>query len=132
MTYCQLSGRSLVCKPLFMNGLWVGQILSVCAQCLKQLKNNICSKLIIFLTTALSCSIIIFMTIRQAIQTELKRRGWSHYRLAKELEGKIPARTTYAYLACECDLGSNRISIILQALDLQITRKPKKGHGPRR
>ena len=132
MTYCQLSGSPLVCKPLFMNGLWVGQILSVCAQCLKQLKNNICSKLIIFLTTALSCSIIIFMTIRQAIQTELKRRGWSHYRLAKELEGKIPARTTYAYLACECDLGSNRISIILQALDLQITRKPKKGHGPRR
>lgn len=72
------------------------------------------------------------MTIKQAIQKELIRRGWSHYRLAKEVGGKLPARTVYAYLSGERDLSSNRASIILQALGLQIKRKPKSGQRPRR
>jgi hypothetical protein len=73
------------------------------------------------------------MTIRETIQKELKRRGWSHYRLAKELEGKMPARTVYAYLGDECDLVSDRVSIILQALGLRITHyKRKTGQRPRR
>ena len=91
---------------------------------------------IIFLTTALLCSIIYrageTMTIRKAIHKELHRRGWSYYRLAKELEGKMPARTIYAYLGGECDLVSERVSIILQALGLQIKRKSKSGQRPRR
>jgi hypothetical protein len=73
------------------------------------------------------------MTIRQTILEELKRRGWSRYRLVKELDGAIPMSTIYDYLSNETDLGSDRVSIILQALDLQITRnKHKKGLGPRR
>ena len=60
------------------------------------------------------------MTIKKAIQDELERRGWSHYRLVKELEGKMPARTIYAYLSGERDLGSARASIILETLGLKI------------
>jgi len=73
------------------------------------------------------------MTIREVIQKELRKRGWSRYRLAKELEGKMPARTVYAYLGGECDLVSDRVSIILQALGLRITHyKSKSGQRPRR
>jgi len=62
------------------------------------------------------------MTIKKAIEDELERRGWSRYRLTKELEGKLPARTTYAYLSGEQDLSSERVSIILNALGLKIRR----------
>ncbi|OHB60449.1 MAG: hypothetical protein A2167_09245 [Planctomycetes bacterium RBG_13_46_10] len=60
------------------------------------------------------------MTIKQAIENELERRGWSHYRLVKELEGKLHARTVYAYLSGKRDLGSKRASIILETLGLKI------------
>jgi len=66
------------------------------------------------------------MTIRRIIQNELKRRGWSHYRLVKELRGMVPATTIYEYLAGKTDLGSERVSIILRALRLTIKRKSKK------
>ena len=72
------------------------------------------------------------MTIREAIQKELKRRGWSYYRLAKELEGKMPERTIYAYMCGECDLVSERVSIILQALGMTVTCKTKRGRRPRK
>jgi len=65
------------------------------------------------------------MTIKKAIEDELKRRGWSRYRLAKELEGELPARTVYAYLSGERDLSSERASIILTALELKIRRSKK-------
>ena len=81
-----------------------------------------------FLTTAKLCSIVCSgvqaMTIRQVIQIELQRRGWSHYRLAKEMEGRMPARTVYAYLSGECDLVSERVSIILKVLELELV--PRK------
>jgi hypothetical protein len=72
------------------------------------------------------------MAIRQAILAELKQREWSHYRLAKELEGKMPPRTVYAYLSGRCDLVSNRVSIILQALGLQIKSKFRRGKQTRK
>lgn len=72
------------------------------------------------------------MMIRQAIQKELKRRGWSRYRLIKELKGAIPPTTVYEYLRGKSELGSDRASIILRALGLQITSKPKKGKCPRK
>ena len=82
------------------------------------------------------CSIVYMislgMTIKEEIQKELLRRGWSHYRLVKEVEGKVPPRTVYAYLSGERDLSSERVSIILQALDLRVTCKPKRGKSPRR
>ncbi|MHC4165591.1 MAG: hypothetical protein ACYSWQ_01385 [Planctomycetota bacterium] len=73
------------------------------------------------------------MTIRQIILKDLKRRGWSRYRLVKELDGAIPMSTIYDYLGGETDLGSDRVSIILQALGLRITSdKRKMGQRPRR
>jgi hypothetical protein len=62
------------------------------------------------------------MGIKEAIQKELKRRAWSHYRLTKELEGQMPARTVYSYLSGERDVSSERASIILKALNLKIKR----------
>jgi hypothetical protein len=62
------------------------------------------------------------MTIKQAIQKELKRRGWSRYRLVKELEGKMPPRTVYSFLAGVQDLTTERASIILKELGLKIKR----------
>ena len=75
------------------------------------------------LTRAVSGSrIMSVMTIKKAIMSELKRRGWSHYRLVKELEGKMPARTVYSFLAGDQDLTTERASIILKQLELKITR----------
>jgi ribosome-binding protein aMBF1 (putative translation factor) len=62
------------------------------------------------------------MTIKKAIEAELKHRGWSRYRLAEELKGKMPERTVYAYLSGERDLSSERASVILKALGLKIRR----------
>ncbi len=73
------------------------------------------------------------MTVRETILKELKRRSWSRYRLVKELDGTIPMSTIYDYLSGETDLGSDRVSIILQALGLRITHyKRKTGQRPRR
>ena len=75
---------------------------------------------------------VLHMTIRESILKELYKKKWSHYRLAKELEGKMPPRTVYAYLSGECDLGSERVSIILQVLGLQIKPIKKRGRRPRK
>ena len=72
------------------------------------------------------------MTIRETIQNELKRRDWSRYQLAKTLKKVIPESTIYEYLRGDTDLGTERASIILQALGLHIKRKPNKGISPRR
>ena len=78
------------------------------------------------MTDAVSGSKIMgIMTIKKTIMSELKRRGWSRYRLVKELEGKMPARTVYSFLSGEQDLTSERASIILKVLGLKITRSKK-------
>ncbi len=63
------------------------------------------------------------MTIRQTILKELKSRGWSRYRLIRQLDGAIPMSTIYDYLSGETDLGSDRVSIILKVLELTITKE---------
>ena len=79
------------------------------------------------MTNAVLCSMVYYMDmIKKAIEDELKRRGWSRYRLSKELEKKMPARTVYAYLSdkkkSKRDISAERASIILNALGLKITR----------
>jgi hypothetical protein len=71
------------------------------------------------------------MTIKGAILKELNDRGWSHYRLVQEVKGKLPARTVYSFLSGERDLATERASILLQALGLQII-KPKSSRRLRR
>ena len=63
--------------------------------------------------------------IRKAILVELKRRGWSRYRLVQALEGKMPPSTVYQYLAGYRDLSTRRASLILKALGFKLT-PPKK------
>lgn len=74
------------------------------------------------LTSAIYCSILVIMTIKEAVEKELKRRAWSRYDLVKELKDKIPARTIYAYLAGDMDLTTEKASIILKTLGLKIKR----------
>lgn len=130
MSYCQVCKRSLACKPLLIKSFWLYGSASVCVQCLKQLRKIFFTFPEKNLTDAIYCTIFYYrgigMTIRETIKQELKRRGWSYYRLAKELKGKMPARTVYAYLAGDCDLVSERVSIILGSLELTIKRKSKK------
>ena len=130
MSYYQVCKRSLACKPLLLRSFWFYGSVSVYTQCLKQLRKIFFTFSEKYLTAAILCTIFyvrgLGMTIREIIRQELKRRGWSYYRLAKELKGKMPARTVYAYLAGDCDLVSERVSIILESLELTIERKPKK------
>lgn len=137
MTYCVVSKRSLTFKCLFIKSFLRWCSANVYAQCLKQFGKRFFVFFKKLLTDAKLCSKIwpmgSSMTIRETIQKELQKRRWSYYRLVKELEGKMPARTVYAYLGGECDLVSDRVSIILQALGLRITHyKRKTGHRPRR
>ena len=66
--------------------------------------------------------------IKKAILTEMKRRGWTCYRLSQELKGKLPQRTVYAYLSGKedsvnkRDISVERASIILKTLGLKIKR----------
>lgn len=137
MTYCVVNRRSLAYKCLYIKSFQRWCSASVYAQCLKELEKRFFVFFKKLLTDAKLCSKIwpmgSSMTIREAIQKELQKRRWSYYRLVKELEGKMPARTVYAYLGGECDLVSDRVSIILQALGLRITHyKRKTGQRPRR
>ncbi len=137
MTYCVVNRRSLAYKCLFIKSFRRWCSASVYAKCLKELEKRFFVFFKKLLTDAKLCSKIwpmgSSMTIRETIQKELQKRRWSYYRLVKELEGKMPARTVYAYLGGECDLVSDRVSIILQALGLRITHyKRKTGQRPRR
>ncbi len=82
-----------------------------------------------FLTIAVLCNIMMRMDmIKKAILTEMKRRGWTCYRLSQELDGKLPQRTVYAYLSDKeksgnkRDISAKRVSVILKVLGLKIKR----------
>ena len=68
---------------------------------------------------------MIWLMIHKAILNELKRRGWSRYRLVQSLRGKMPSSTVYQYLSGYRDLNSRRVSLILDALDIKLT-PPKR------
>lgn len=76
-----------------------------------------------YLIVAGLCNTIAGMDmIKKAIKSELKRRGWTCYRLSKELKDKIPQRTVYSYLSGERDISTKRVSVILKELGLKIER----------
>ena len=82
-----------------------------------------------FLTIAVLCNIMMRMDmIKKAILTEMKRRGWTCYRLSQELYGKLPQRPVYAYLSDQekssnkRDISAKRVSVILKVLGLKIKR----------
>ena len=134
MTCYLVRKRSLSYKSIPFTELWIMDSASVCAQCPNRIREKVAAPPRNVLTTAILSITLLLMTIKQAIQQELNRRGWSQYRLVKELDGKLAARTVYGYLSGERDLTTERASIILDALGLTIVteRKRKRGRSPRR
>lgn len=63
-------------------------------------------------------------SFRQIIESEVERRGWSAYRLAKE--AGLPMRTVQAFMSGTCDLGMVRLEAVCRALGLEL-RPVKKG-----
>lgn len=62
--------------------------------------------------------------MREVILTELARRQWKAYRLAKELRGKLNPQSIYAYVGGRADLKGASLAMILEVLDLSV--KPNK------
>lgn len=129
MSSCLLRKRSLAHKHIENSDLMNPLSPSVCAERLTHPKNTsslLSRLLIIAINRNTVCLRGNLMSILETIQKEMTRRKWTRYRLAKAVEGKIPQRTVYGYLSEECDLGTHAASIILEALGLQIMRKPEK------
>jgi hypothetical protein len=67
--------------------------------------------------------------LREAVQKELERRGWSAYRLVQELKGKrkdgrdVPPATIYEFLRGETTINSADLGLIFDALGLEPKRK---------
>ncbi len=70
--------------------------------------------------------------IKQAILEELKRRDWTIYRFAKELNGKVNIRVIYQYLSEGQDTGTEIASKILEALELIVMKKTFVKRGKQR
>lgn len=63
--------------------------------------------------------------LRAEIQSALDARGWSAYRLARELADPVPERTIRAYLAGQ-DLGGEAVGRLMDALGLRVGRSPTR------
>lgn len=59
--------------------------------------------------------------IRQQIQRELSRRGWSAYRLAKESGLRI--RGVQDFLAGTAEMNCARLELVFKALALEVRAK---------
>jgi len=68
--------------------------------------------------------------IRQTILAELKRRRWTIYRFAKELEGTVNMRVVYQYLSEGQDTGTEIASKMLEVLGIELVKKKRTtGNG---
>lgn len=61
--------------------------------------------------------------IRKSILAELDRRAWSKYQLAKAVKGKVAPDTVYKFLAGTRHITDKFLGPILDALELEISRK---------
>ena len=61
--------------------------------------------------------------IREAIRSELDRRGWPIVRLAEDpaLAGRISREMVFKYLAGRNDLATDRAALLLDLLDLKVS-----------
>ena len=66
---------------------------------------------------------------RDAIIREMRRRKWSAYKLAQEANLNI--RTVQQFIAGTCDLCSERVAKLCQALGLGLRQVPKRQKGRR-
>jgi hypothetical protein len=64
-------------------------------------------------------------SFRSIIKREMKRQDLSGYALAKQVDGRIPARTVYAYLA-GTDLRGETVAVLADALGLELQPKRRQ------
>jgi len=62
-------------------------------------------------------------SFREIIVSEVRRRGWSGYRLGKE--SGVPIRTIQSFLAGRADLRMAHIETVCRTLGLELRRKDK-------
>ena len=69
---------------------------------------------------------------RETVLREMKRRGWSSYRLGKE--SGVPIRTVQSYTSGSCDLMAERVAKLCVTLGLQLrpTRNRDAGKAGKR
>ena len=70
------------------------------------------------------------MSFRNVILRELRRRGWSGYRLAEAVHPHVSRRMIQAYLAGDADMTGERLARVCEALDLAlrpVRRRRRKG-----
>jgi hypothetical protein len=60
-------------------------------------------------------------TMREMILSEMARRSWTAYRLAKELDGELNPQSVYDFVAGRSDLKVSSVEMILAKLDLHLT-----------
>lgn len=72
--------------------------------------------------------------IRDAILRQMRKSGFTIYRVSKMVEDKIPQRTVYDFLCGETDASTEVASTIMDALGLTINTKSnvKRGRRPRK
>jgi ribosome-binding protein aMBF1 (putative translation factor) len=63
------------------------------------------------------------MSFRNTIENEMRRRGWSAYRLAKA--AGLSIRTVQAYVAGDLDTSGARIEAMSRALGLQLHHRQR-------
>ena len=68
---------------------------------------------------------IVMIDFRREIKREMKRLGWSAYRLAKA--SGIPIRGVQQYIEGTRDATGERLSIMLGALGFDLKRPRKRG-----
>ena len=64
---------------------------------------------------------------REVIIREMKRCGWSSYRLGQE--SGVPIRTVQRYTSGGCDLVAERVALLCKALGLRIVRDKRRKVG---
>lgn len=61
---------------------------------------------------------------RKEIRAEMKRRGWSAYRLA--INAGLPLRGVQAYISADRDATGERLAAMLDVLGIELKRTKKK------
>lgn len=61
--------------------------------------------------------------IRGLINDRLAELGWSRYRLAEAVDGRISAGQVYGFLAGRCDISSARLALLLDEVGLDLVKR---------
>jgi hypothetical protein len=62
-------------------------------------------------------------SVRTIVRRQMKAKGWTSYRLAKELRGKVPTQTVYNFVKNGRAINSKSLDAVLVALGLEVRPK---------